>query len=86
MQGPPIIKVKIDGMVVNDNGFFELPLKIIILLAKDLGLLQTNMMFGSRGVLSKSRLEDSIMPNVSTMLTDSGMKRTISFSNVGGAT
>ena len=86
VQRPPIISVEVDGVVENFNGFFDFPLEIIVLYAKDLGLLQTNMMFGGRGVLIKSRFEDPIMTNFYTMLTYSGMERTTSFTNVGGTT
>ena len=48
VNGPTIVTVEVNGMVVNDNGLFHLPFEIIVLLAQDFGILQTNMMFGGR--------------------------------------
>ena len=46
VDGPLIITVKVNGMVGNGNGLFQLPLEIIFLIGHDFSILQKNMMFG----------------------------------------
>ena len=77
---------KVDGMLGNFNGFFELPLEIFIFLGKDLGLLQANMVFGGARVLSQSKLLDPIMLDINTVLLDPSTERTTYFPNIGGST
>ena len=39
VDGPSIIMVKVNGMVGNGNGLFNLPLEIIVLLGHNFGIL-----------------------------------------------
>ena len=51
-DSPPIITVKVDGVVTNFNGLHELPLEKKIFLGNDLSVLQVDVMFSGSGVLS----------------------------------
>ena len=74
IKSPTVITIEVDGVVVDFNGFLELPLKEVVLFGKDLRVFQANVMLGHRGVLSQGRLIDPIMSNVSNMLFDPSVK------------
>ena len=46
VDGPPIITVKVNGMVGNSDGHFQFSLEIIVLPRDNFSILHANMMLG----------------------------------------
>ena len=73
-------------MIVDFDSFLKFSFEEVVLLGKNLGVLQENVMLSGSGMLCKGRFSDPFMSDVSTMLTNSGVERAACFPYVRGPT